>query len=170
MVFRPEDIDRGDYRLLQNSSVVLYFSRDIFRSDRDMLARYGYRILEISCADMATFRKDISRALNWRAQFGYDEWTGNFDALRDGFSEEPHGSADDNVLVIEGFQTIVAADPEFAKNVLDIVERASRDALLFGKRLIALVRTDDPRYSCDGIGGTSAEWNPAEWQNSARGL
>ena len=57
-----------------------------------------------------------------------------------------------------------------AEAMLDVFARAIRYHMLFGKRLIILVQSDDPRIHFDGLGGVSAMWNSREWLNKNRGL
>jgi hypothetical protein len=42
--------------------------------------------------------------------------------------------------------------------------------MLFGKRLIILVQSDDPLIVFDGLGGVRATWNSREWLNKNRGV
>jgi hypothetical protein len=54
--------------------------------------------------------------------------------------------------------------------VLDILARAARSHMLTGSRLIALVQSDDPLISFEGLGAVGARWNSQEWLNKNRGL
>ena len=112
----------------------------------------------------------MSSALKWQEQFGYEPWTGNLNALNDGMRYYPFGPSGRSALVLTGFHHLVAADCERAHIILDIIETAARDHLLEAKLLIALVQTDDPRYSCSDIGGRNARWNSREWLDANRGL
>jgi hypothetical protein len=54
--------------------------------------------------------------------------------------------------------------------VLDLLEHHSREFLLFAKRLVVLVQTDDNRFAPLPLGGRTPRWNPAEWMNKNREL
>jgi len=60
--------------------------------------------------------------------------------------------------------------PAVAWHVLDIVEVNSRRFSLFGRRLIALVQSDDPSLSFDPVGARPVVWNPREMFAWWRGL
>lgn len=169
MPFNLDEFDREDFRLMQNSSVVLYCNKAFFEDDLQMLSGYGYQIHRISCVSMAVIRREFSRVLKWKEQFGYELWTGNLDAFNDGLRARLLEDAPDNVFALEDFHCLAKEEPEFAARLLDIIERKSRDYLLFGRRLVSLVRTDDAGFSCEVIGGTSAQWNRREWFTADRG-
>ncbi len=98
---------------------------------------------------------------------GYDEWTGNLDALNDAFGMDFDGGL---VLCFLRYDLLNAAKPEFAQGVLDIIESNSRDHLLLGRRLLALVQSDDPRIRFEPLGARAAHWNRREWFDKNRGL
>ena len=112
----------------------------------------------------------MSVALNWDGQFGYWPWTGNLDALTDGFREYPFGPEGRGALILDGFHVLAQTDKNYAHIVLDIIESASRDLLLHGKILIGLVQTDDNRYVCPPVGGRRVNWNRRELMDRDRGL
>lgn len=51
---------------------------------------------------------------------------------------------------------LVAYDKAFACDLLDIIQYNSRDYLLFGKRLIALIHTHNKSFRCTVLGGRIA--------------
>ncbi|WP_162245690.1 barstar family protein [Brevundimonas sp. Root1279] len=172
MMFTSEaDFERADWPLLQNGAVNLFWKPEILADARGELAGLDYEISEVSCgAEVPSFEVQLSNALKWQEQFGYEPWTGNLDALNDGLRYYPFGPSGRSALVLTGFHHLVAADSERAHVILDIIETAARDHLLNAKLLIALVQTDDPGYSCPDIGGRNASWNGREWLNANRGL
>ncbi|MGI9383521.1 MAG: hypothetical protein ACR2PO_10230 [Methyloligellaceae bacterium] len=170
MVFKIDDEDRYDWDLLQNGAINLYFKHAVFEEAITSLEQLGYHIIRLRFDNEKQFEADMTRALKWQQQFGYSPWNGNLDALNDGFRDEPFNSADDTAFCIENFQACVAHDGYMATTLLDILARTSRNYLLFGKRLIGLIQTNDPEFDRDGLGGTTTHWNEAEWLNSARGL
>lgn len=170
MVFSPQETDRYDWPLLQNGAVTLYWKIEVFESAIAHLAELDYRVLRLRFDDSLQFQHDLSVALKWREQFGYSPWNGSLDALEDGFRYEPFESTDDSAFCVKNFDALARSNQQLSFALLDMIERHSRDYLLFGKRLIGLIQTNDPEFHCEGIGATSANWNEAERLNKARGL
>jgi hypothetical protein len=167
--FSEDNWDQLDWRLMQNGAITLYFQMAILEADLAWLRTHGYHIETIDCQDLAAFRRQMSLALRFKEQFGYDAWTGNLDALNDAFSLEiaPETGL---VFCFLRYDLLKAASPELAEGVLDIIEWNSRDHLLLGRRLLALVQSDDPRIQFGPLGARSANWNEREWLNKNRGL
>jgi hypothetical protein len=168
MVFRIKDTNRADWPLLQNGAVTLYWRMELFEAAIDSLAQLRYRVLRLRFNEPQQFMADVSKALKWQQQFGYQAWGGGLDALNDAFRDEPFNSADDSAFCVENFQAAVKYNSKWSTAMLDIIERTSRDYLLFGKRLVALVQTKNATYRCKGIGATSAHWNKKEWLDRTR--
>lgn len=165
MVFSEEDTRRYDFQLLQNGAVNLYWRMELFRAAIDELRALDYKILDLRFDNEQQFQQDLSDALKWEESFGYGPWSGNLDGLDDGLREEPFNSSDDSVLAISNYDALAESDERLSRELLDMIECHSRDYLLFGKRLIGLIQTNDPKFECVGIGGTRA-W----WRDSAGGL
>ena len=139
-MFSPDNLNRADWRLLRYRAVNVFSRRDEYDAAVAALDELGYRML-IFARGPEHFIDDMSAALKWREQFGYEPWSGNLDAFNDALRGEPFDSADDSAICIENFQALVADDEAFARGLLEIIEHQSRHYLLFGKRLIALVHT-----------------------------
>lgn len=171
-MFRSDaELARGDWPLLQNGAVNLFWKLEVLANARQTLTDLDYEVAEVSCGSEApSFEVQVSHVLRWEDQFGYEPWNGNLDAFNDGMRYFPFGTSGRSALVLTGFHRLVAVDSKRAHSVLDIIESSARDHLLRGKVLIALVQTDDPRYSCDGIGCRSANWNRTERLHASRGL
>jgi len=80
------------------------------------------------------------------------------------------------VLVLHHFDQFLKAtrNPEneeqsTAGAVLGIFANAVRYHMLFGRRLLILVQSDDPWIVFGRLGGTAASWNRREWLNKSRG-
>ena len=169
MVFSEDETDRLDYQLMQNGSVLLFWRKAIFLDTIEALRSLDYDIRHVAFTSMEKFQDDISDALKWQQQFGYNKWSGNLDALTDGFRGEPFDAGNRAAFCIENFHQLKTEDPKLAWALLDILEHSSRDYLMFGKRLIGLIQTDDDRYSPEPLGGRKPQWNRAEWLNGNRG-
>jgi hypothetical protein len=164
------DFQRAYWPLLQNGAVNLFWRPAILAEALDNLSKLGYEIGEVSCrSGRSSLYKQFSRILHWKEQFGYYPWSGDLNALSDGLSDYPFGSAGRSALVLDGFHLLANEDSEYAHAVLDIIESRARDHLLTGKILICLVQTDDNHYECPHIGCRHANWNRREWFWSERG-
>ena len=171
MFVSDSDFQRADWPLLQNGAVNLFLNPEILADACKALSALDYEIAEVSCAGSATeFETEMSKALRWHEAFGYEKWTGNLNALNDGFGCYPFGPSSRSALVLTEFDHLVAADETRAQSMLDIIENWSRNHLLRGNYLIALVQTDDPHYECEGLGSRSANWNWREQFYVDRGL
>lgn len=159
-----------DLRLLQNGAVHLFWQSAVLEKWCAHLAALGYDVHLIDCTDPDTMRTRFSEVLQWEEQFGYGPWTGNLDALNDGLRGFPLEGSDRAALVLLQFDQHVKRGTRDAIALLDIIEHQSRNSLLDAKRLLALVQTEDRRFSTPELGGRPAMWNPDEWQTASRGL
>ncbi len=140
------DFERPDWPLLEWGAVNLFWKPAVLLAVQEQLQGIGYKIDRVTCRDgESAFREQISDALNWSGQFGYRPWTGNLNALTDGFRDYPFGPEGRGALILDGFHVLAQSDNEYAHAILDIIELASRDHLLYGKTLIGFVKTDDNR-------------------------
>jgi hypothetical protein len=170
-MFTDADMDRADWRLLQEGAVSLFWKPQVLDATKDDLKQLGYEILDIECGHgVEHFRAQVSLALRWEEQFGYSPWTGNLDALNDALREYPAPASGRSALALLGFHALAAVDGDFAFRTLDLIECAARRRLLLGDLLVCLVQTNDNRFTCPPLGGRAPSWNPREWLNSDRGL
>ena len=158
----------ADWPFLREGAVTLFWRKELFESARRQLLAAQYDLFVVSCLKMQEFRGRMSEALRWTEQFGYEPWTGNLDALNDGFRTVPFGPSRKFGLCLEDFDALVRSDARLAQGVLDIIEYNARDHLLSGCRLLALVQTNDPDYDAQNLGARHANWNRDEWLISAR--
>ncbi len=168
--FSENDTERLDWQLMRDGAVTLYFQTAILDGDLAWLRDRGYQVQTIDCHDLAGFYHQVSLALKFKDQFGYDEWTGNLDALNDALRYLEVDPKSGLVLCFLRYDLLRTASPELAEGVLDMIERKSRDYLLFGRRLLALVQSDDPRIQFHPLGARAANWNRREWLDKDRSL
>ena len=154
-MFSPEKLNRADWPLLRNGAVNLFSRREDYAAAVAALDGLGYCML-IFARGPEHFINEISTALKWREQFGYEPWSGNLDAFNDALRGQPFDTADDSAICIENFHTLATDDEAFTRGLFDIIEHQSRHYLLFGKRLIALIHTQDTSFRCEGLGGRTA--------------
>src|SRR5688572_8925771 len=127
-------------------------------------------VFQIECRENAQFIGELGEELGWATLFGYAPWSGNLDALTDAFHQLSREGDEQLALCLASYNALADQDPHFARGVLDVIERGSRSHLLSGRKLVALIQTNDPDFHCDGLGAAAARWNRAEWLNASRGL
>jgi hypothetical protein len=169
-IFRnePADLRRLDWALLQNGAITIDLRTEFLTEDVEWLQSQTYRIDSFDCS-LWSSEEGMHEALASRLEFP-DYYGRNLNALKDCISdiEIPEGSG--RVLLFRRYDTFAAEHPKVAWYVLDIIENQSRLLLLFGRRLLALVQSDDPKISFEPVGARPVMWNRREWLNKSRGL
>lgn len=148
-----------DLNLLKNSPVTLYHSQEILQTDLQKLVGCGYQCPTFDCAlwdSEMTMHREFARQLSFPDYYGH-----NLDALNDCLGDNDVVTGD-LAIVLTGFDVFFAKFPR-AWHVLDIIAAASWWHLLFGRRLLGLVQTNDPKIVFEPIGARTVTWNPIEW-------
>jgi Barstar (barnase inhibitor) len=169
------DTDLGQdraYRLLMNTSVTLFWRLQILEETAAWLDSRGYQVTRLDASHWSTehdLHRDIAAVLSFPDYYGR-----NLDALNDcmrdvvsqdyGWAPETTGLA----LAFTGYDSFAACCPRAAQIVLDILADQSRSAALFGRRLMCLVQSNDPRIRFGPVGATAVMWNDAEFLDSQR--
>ena len=169
-VFRdnPEEWQRLDLSLLKNGSIHLYYCPSVLREDVEWLRGHGYRLDSFDCSRWETeqvMHEELASRLEFPGYYGK-----NLDALNDCLSDMPVPDNGGRILVFNRYDAFTANVQKVAWHVLDIIDRNAWLHLLFGRRLFALVQSDNPRIEFPLIGSRPAMWNPREWLNKNRGL
>lgn len=159
---------RLDLRLMQNGPVVLYFRPAILNEDMAQLRSEGYNVDEFDCStwqNEADFHTDVAARLAFPGYYGH-----NLDAFNDCIGDIEVPNTGGRALVLRGLDKFSRREPRVAQIILDILASASWYHLLFGRRLLTLVQSDNPQILFEPIGASSVLWNPREWMNKDRGL
>jgi RNAse (barnase) inhibitor barstar len=159
---------RLDWRLLQNGPIAMYLRRVVLEDDISWFVENGYRVDRLDCSTWVD--KEIAHTALSNTLAFPDYYGRNLDAFNDCMSDLEVPIEGGRVIVLERFDVPAAGLGDFAYVLLDIVASTARDKLLFGRRLIALVQSNDPALGFPPVGATPVGWNPREWLNSARGL
>lgn len=160
--------DSTDLEFIAEAAVTLFWRTSLFEDAKQRLRSLNYHTVEITCFTRDQFVVELGDGLEWKRRFGYEPWHGGLDAFDDGLDDPPFSVAGCLALCFERFDRIVAADPQWAVAVLDVIERQSRNHLVHGRRLVALVQTADGSFHTGPLGGAPASWNQAEWLNAKR--
>lgn len=163
----PDNVARVDWLLLQNGPVSLYHSRQLLQEDVAVLQSYGYRCPAFECA---SWDSELAMHRAVAAELAFPDYYGeNLDALNECMSCLDIPEAGGLALVLWGFDKFLHQFPR-AWHVLDIIAHASWGHLLFGRRLLGLVQSDDPSLAVEPVGAKGVTWNPREWFDKDRGL
>jgi hypothetical protein len=115
---------------MRSGAVTLFWRQALFDEAKVSLRQLDYTLLEVVCDTTERLVSEMSSGLNWAAQFGYEPWTGNLNALRDGLTEVPFGQSGCLALCFQSFHRVVDQNDAFARGLLDVVEYQSRNHLL----------------------------------------
>ena len=169
-VFRdePETFGRLDYSLLQSGPIHLYWNKVVLDEDVACLADDGYRI---EVLDAARWTSEIQMHDEFMSRLHFPDYYGrNLNALKDCLCDVEVGENDGLILVFHSYDQLVRHSSSLAWDVLDIISLNAWEHLLYGRRLLALVQSANPRLSFKPVGGKEPKWNPREWMNHQRGL
>ena len=162
------DPARLDVRLLENGAVALYHKALILSEDLAWLEGAGYRVHTLDAAHWtspADFHDGARDALALPVHYG-----GNLAAWLDWLGDLEVPVEGGVVFQFRHYDAFARAQPQFAQTLLDSLESASRRFLVRGRRVLALVQSDDPRIRFERVGAMPVTWNPQEWLDSDRGV
>jgi RNAse (barnase) inhibitor barstar len=167
---------RRDWTILRDGGVALYWRPEALKLDLNWLESNGYNIVEFDSAEWNS-EEHMHDSLRASLSFPY-YYEKNLDALNDCLRSDLVVPDSGGVALVfhhydQFAKTCPARNPNdkaLAKIVLHILARAVWYHMLFGRRLLILVQSDDPRIRFDDLAGSSADWNPREWLNKNRGL
>jgi len=159
---------RLDFTLLQNGPITLYFRRHVQERDVAWLAAHGYDVKTFDCSGWTTseaMNDALASTLGFPSHYGR-----NSAALRDCLSDLQIPGESGLVLVFRRYDVYAKHAAHDAAGVLDVIGESSRWFLLFGRRLLALVQSDDPRIAFEPVGASPVSWNGWEADPATRGL
>jgi hypothetical protein len=163
-----DDYQRLDWALLQNGAVSLYYRTEILAEDIAWLVAHGYVVHEFDCVAWETedhFHDAVSAALEFPGWYGR-----NIHAFKDCLCDIDIPDEGGCALVFRRYDYFAIQQPKFAQWVLDDIQQNSRILSLWGRRLMALLQSDNPRLDFQPVGACGVNWNRREWLYSARGL
>ena len=174
--FRDSDLsytdDAGDVResldwaILKNGPIALFHKPAVLDGSVAWLTRRGYSVAVADCGPDPS-KQGVLDAIT--IALGFPAGT-NLDGFNDYCWQVEVPDDGGFALVLLHYDRVAVTDRKLAETVLDIVAGSAWDKLLFGRRLICLVQSDDPRLDFGPVGGRAPMWNPREWLFQDRGL
>ena len=162
----PEEWERLDWRLLQNSAIALYYDKSILEADVAWLVSHEYRVVSAQVKDRQSSRDllaELGTLLAFPAYYGR-----SLDAFNDCLSDVDVPLNGGLALVLHHFDLFARLEHSLAQALLDICADNSRRFLLTGRRFIVLLQSDDPGIAFGSVGSTPVMWNPHEHLASIR--
>ncbi|WP_309113125.1 barstar family protein [Saccharothrix sp.] len=155
----PEDfqlLTHGHLHLFRNEWALSRLAAD--------LAGLGYEVVEVdtaSCDSADALRAAVIGAIDdWPSDYGRDSWPGFTDGLTDHLLTTGRPLV---VLVLKGLDQVRRKDGASTHTLLDLLASIARWHLLFGRRLICLIHTDDIDLDPGPLGGEHPRWNRHEF-------
>ena len=162
----PAEVQRLDWKLLERGAVALYHKSSVLSQDLAWFRQQRYTVHELEAGnwtEAAVFYSDAQRQLSFPTHYSK-----NLASWIDCLAELPVPDESGTVLVFRRYDAFFRAQPQLAQTILDSIESTSRRFLLTGRRLLALVHSDDPRIRFERVGAMPVTWNPREWLDSDR--
>jgi RNAse (barnase) inhibitor barstar len=160
-------IDSSEYNqynpeisILRDGSINKYISLKVLESDIDWFTKKGYKIFKLNCEEwmsIADFHDQVSIMLEFPGYYGR-----NMDAFGDSIHSLEFEDYKGILIIFLHYDVFATRFHREAGIVLDEISLASRRYLIDGKRLIALVHTDDANFSLPSIGPYSIPLNSKE--------
>ena len=164
----PAEVERLDWKLLERGAVALYHKSSVLSQDLAWFRQQSYVIHELDAlqwASPAEFHADAQRVLRFPSYYAK-----NLASWIDCLAELPVPDESGMAIVFRRYDAFARSQPQLAQTILDSIETTSRRFLLTGRRLLALVQSDDPRIRFERVGAVPVTWNPREWLDSDRGV
>jgi hypothetical protein len=155
-----QERERLDWAILKFGPVALFHQPAVLDDAIAWLRRHGYSVAVVDCgADPS--KQGVLDAIT--AALGFPPGT-SLDGFNDYCWQLEIADEGGLAVVLLHYNQVAAADREFAEAC------SAWDKLLFGRRLMCLVQSDDPRLDFRPVGGHTPYWNPREWLLKDRGV
>jgi RNAse (barnase) inhibitor barstar len=183
-LFKADEVHDGqlDWTILRDGGVCLYWREEILTDDVNRLKSNGYKIISFDAAEwQSESERESERRMHgsFKAQLSFPDYYGNnLDALDECMLDDlVVPDAGGLALVLNHYDRFykplrnqASNERSTAEVVLSVFAEAVRYHMLFGRRLLILVQSDDPNIRLGRLGGAAASWNHQEWLNRNRGL
>jgi hypothetical protein len=161
-----QEYERLDWSILSFGPVAM-FRKDVVLADAiAWLERHGYTVAQAGCGACQS-EQDVLWTIG--QALGFHKWPSpNLNGFNDDCRHITVSEDGGTAVVLRRFEQIAHQFPDFARKVLDIFAWASWDNLLFGRRLLCLVQSEDAWVQFGPVGGREPWWNAREWLNADR--
>jgi RNAse (barnase) inhibitor barstar len=183
-VFKDDEVDdeRLDWIILRDGGVCLYWREEILTDEANWLKLNGYKIISFdavewqSASELESERR-MHESIKTHLSFP-DYYGNNLNALNDCMLNDlVVPSSGGLALVLNHYDRFCkptdsqrSDERSTAEVVLHILAKSVHYHMLFGRRLVILVQSDDPNIQFGPLGGAGAYWNHREWLRKDRGL
>jgi hypothetical protein len=173
-IFQYDDVLRLhplDYMLLQNGPITLYYRREVLENDISWLLDHDYQIDAFYCKDW-WWIDDVFEAIYPKLSLPKPGigWGGSIDDLNDELYDLVIPENSGRVLVFYQYDQLASHAPEISEVLLDVIACQARYHLLFGRRMIVLVQSNNPKLTFNKVGGCPVMWNFCESTKQSRGI
>ncbi len=160
-----------DFVIARAGGVAAYLRNDVLVESERTLDAAGYSRIELDASewDERRLHQDMRSALGFPDDYGknmsaLDDCLGDVACGDYGWDTAQTGLA----VTLRGFGPFTRRDPDLAHAFVERLVGASREALLFGHRLLWLLHVDDPDFRMDHVGAGPIAWNSREWLDADR--
>ncbi|OWK35457.1 hypothetical protein FRUB_08020 [Fimbriiglobus ruber] len=158
--------ERFDWEMLRSGPVTLFRKPAVLAESVTWLERHDYTVAQADCENCRS-EEEVLWAIGGALAF-YRWPCPGLDGFNDDCRYIKVPTKGGFAVVLHRFDAVAVAFPEFARHVLDILARESWYNLLFGRRLICMVRSEDLWIQFGPVGGCEPRWNWREWSNADR--
>lgn len=183
-VFKVDEVhdEQLDWTILREGGVCLYWRQEILTDEVNWLKSHEYRVISFDAVEWeSTSEWELERRMHesFKTHLSFPDYYGmNLNALDECMQDDlvvPDSGG--LVVVLNHFDLLhklvhdqASDERSTAEVVLHIFAKAVRYNMLFGRRLLILVQSDNPNIGFGRLGGAVALWNHREWLNKNRGL
>ena len=142
----PETLERVDFRILSNGGIRLYRDRRLLSADLAWLEREGYEMVHFDCSGFQHLMSRMKQEF-----YPPDYFHGSLDSLNDCLRD----------IRVKGIGMVVVFNRmdqlqyDIIHTILDMFVDITRQYLIFGRRLITLIKVDDPDFMVKPVGAIS---------------
>ncbi|WP_444936247.1 barstar family protein [Microbulbifer sp. JMSA004] len=155
-----------DLKTLAYGPVAKYFDLALFEKDISWYEDAGYKVYFLDGEKwytMESFHSDCHEVFSFPSYYGR-----NWGAFDDVISEIERGSQGDVLVCVRNFDSWSKRDISNSQVFLEIMSDQTYSYLVYGRKFVTLIHSNDPNLSIREVGAKSVHWNQKEWNESDR--
>ena len=161
-----QQVARLDWLLMKDGPIALFRKGVVLADAVAWLERHGYAIAQADCGDCQT-EQEVLWAIG--QSLGFPRYpTPNLNGFDDDCWHLAVPDGGGTAVVLRRFEQVAERFPEFARLVLDVFARTAWNNLLYGRRLVCLVQSENPGIQFGRVGVKEPSWNSREWFRASR--